>query len=260
MSSAGSRDKWNPDQYHRFQKERSAPFYDLLALVQGTDFESVVDLGCGSGELTQVLHEKLRCQRTLGIDNSEKMLAKAHDYAAGGLSFRSGDLAGFQTDKPLDLIFSNAAIQWCPDHPGIFRRLRDQLKPGGQLAVQMPMNHDYPTHALADALAAEEPYRSALPSPRETSMLPAEGYAKLLFSLGFAQQSVRLQVYPHVLDSREGVIEWVKGTMLTFYEGGLGAELYPRFLSEFRTRLFRALPDEKPFFYPFKRVLIWARR
>lgn len=264
---------WNPEQYARFRHERAQPFYDLLALVRPRAGMRVADLGCGPGELTKVLHETLRASETLGVDSSPEMLSKAAAFAGGGLRFEQSDIATFAagsaasgqppTPSPqppsYDLVFSNAAIQWLPDHAELFRRLRARLAPGGQLAVQMPANFDHPSHTLAAAVAAEEPFRSALGGYQRTfPVLPPEDYAILLHELGFAEQSVRLQVYLHLLDSRDEVIEWVKGTLLTDYQARLSPETYDRFLARYREILLPQLTDARPCPYPFKRILMWA--
>jgi trans-aconitate 2-methyltransferase len=125
----------------------------------------------------------------------------------------------------------------------------------------MPMNFDYPSHVVARELEEEEPFTSRLSGPRRIgNMLAPEAYAVLLDDLGYTEQIVRLQVYAHHLDSREHVVEWVKGTLLTDYEARLGADLFPLFLERYRARLLPRLRDTKPFFYPFKRILMWARR
>lgn len=256
-------DAWNPKQYERFEKERSAPFFDLLSMVregtEGVGIPKAVDLGCGTGALTKILHERCGAQDTVGIDSSEAMLKSASAVMAKGLRFELGDLASFHS--PVDLVFSNAALQWCGDHRGIMRRLHDALNPGGQLAIQIPANHMEPTHSIARELGEEEPFRS-MPGyiPKVESVLTPEEYADTLHGLGFREQSVRLQIYAHSLASREEVIEWVKGTLLTHYKKTLGPEGFEAFLTEYRWRLLRALPDSKPFFYPFKRILFWARK
>src|ERR1700690_2711917 len=104
--------KWDPAQYERFKAERSRPFFDLLALVRPRPGMRVVDLGCGTGELTSELHTKLGARETVGIDSSETMLAKASAFAAPGLRFERGEIEGWQPDAPFDLIFSNAALHW----------------------------------------------------------------------------------------------------------------------------------------------------
>lgn len=131
----------------------------------------------------------------------------------------------------------------------------------GQLAVQMPANHDHPSHVLAHALARESPFREALGGyARQTPMLPPEAYAALLHDLGFARQHVRLQVYGHVLPAAEEVVEWVKGTLLVDYERRMPAALYQQFLARYRERLLPVLGDARPYFYPFKRILLRAER
>jgi trans-aconitate 2-methyltransferase len=255
-----SQDRWNPSQYERFRAERRAPFDDLVALLRSCPAPRVVDLGCGTGDLTAELHEKLGARETLGIDSSARMLEKAHGHAGHGLSFEQGDLGTFAAG-PWDIVFSNAAIQWVEDHPALLGRLTGLLAPGGQLAVQTPANFDHLSHALADAVAAEQPFAHAMSGfRREPPVLAPERYAELLFGLGFREQHVRLQVYPHVLESADAIVEWVKGTLLTAYEARLPAALFPAFVDRYRDRLREALGDPRPCFYPFKRILIWARR
>ncbi len=256
-------DTWNPEQYDRFKNERSQPFFDLMGLLDTkAKIYQAVDLGCGTGEHTQLLHEKFHVSETRGIDSSAKMIEKAKTIQSKGLQFQIGAIESFVADQQYDLIFSNAAIQWCGNHENLFAGFKCALKPGGQLLVQMPMNFDYPTHTVADLVAAREPYKSLLSDPRGEAgraVLPPETYAGLLHRLGFREQNVLMKVYPHVLPDREHVIEWVKGTMLTSFEKRLPKDQFQNFVNEYRTELFNVLPDEKPFFYPFKRLLMWAR-
>ena len=255
------RSAWNPEQYARFRQERAQPFFDLMALVQPRAGMSVVDLGCGPGELTKELHVHLNARETVGVDNSLAMLEKAAAFAGDGLRFDEGDIATFTGDAPYDLIFSNAALHWVPDHPALLARLTAALDDGGQLAVQVPDNDDHPSHATAVAVAREDPFAGVLAGhTRQTPVLAPEAYAALLYELGFRQQSVRLQVYGHILPSRDDVVEWVRGSVLTDYERRMPAELWPLFLERYRERLMSQLPDTRPFFYPFRRILFWAAR
>ncbi len=252
---------WSPTQYERFRDERAQPFFDLLALVAPRPAMRALDLGCGTGELTRALHDRLSPNETLGLDSSAEMLEKSAAYLAPGLRFAQGDIGGSLPAGPWDLIFSNAALQWLPDHPALFARLAALLPEGGQLAVQMPANHDHPSHAVAHEVAAEPPFADALRGYRRTKpVLEPEEYATLLHSLGFARQSVRLQVYGHLLASTSEVIEWVKGTLLTDYQKRLSEPLYARFLDRYRERLLARLGHAEPYFYPFKRLLLHAER
>ena len=128
--------------------------------------------------------------------------------------------------------------------------------------MQMPMNFDYPTHVIADEVAAQEPFHNILQDPKGEAgraVFTPEKYAQLMFKLGFKEQNVFMKVYPHVLPDRDQVIEWVKGTMLTSFEKRLSADMFQKFLDTYRSELFKVLPDEKPFFYPFKRLFISAQ-
>jgi len=254
-------DTWNPTQYDRFKAERSQPFYDLLALVQPSAGMRVVDLGCGTGALTAELCKTLKVTECVGVDRSPSMLEDAKPHPAIPLRFELADVATWSPPIAPDLIFSNAALQWIEDHPALFGRLTSLLSRKGQLAVQMPMNFDYPTHLVAHELENEEPFKRHLREPRRLGrMLTAEAYAVLLDDLGYTDQTVRVQVYPHHLDDRAQVIEWAKGTLLTDYESRLGPELFGIFLERYRERLLPRLRDTRPFFYPFKPILLWARR
>jgi len=244
---------WDVDQYERFKEERAQPFRDLVALIDPRPNMRIVDLGCGTGELTRFLHEHLSAAETRGIDSSSSMLSKATPSTS--LHFELGDIGSFTADKPFDLIFSNAALHWLPDHEHLFSRLASMLAPNGQLAVQMPANHDHPSHRIAAELAT-----SFGIEPRTVNVLAPENYATLLNRLGFTRQHVRLQVYGHVLPSTADVVEWTKGSTLTPYREALSADRYEEFLGEYTKRLVETLGDLRPYFYTFKRVLTWGTR
>jgi trans-aconitate 2-methyltransferase len=251
---------WDPERYATFQAERSRPFFDLLALVRPQPGMRVVDLGCGSGELTRAAHERLQARETLGVDSSAAMLARARPLEGGGLRFEQADIASWE-GRDLDLVLSNAALHWVPDHPALLARLTRALAPGGQLAVQVPANHGHVSHRLAHEIAAEPPFAAALGGyVHRTSVLEPEAYAAALFRLGYAEQDVSLKVYAHPLPSREAVVDWVSGTLLTDYEKRLDPERYAAFLARYRERLAAALPDERPFLYTYRRILFRARR
>jgi trans-aconitate 2-methyltransferase len=252
-------DAWNPSQYERFRAERRQPFDDLVALVQVRPRMRVIDLGCGTGDLTAELHDRLAAAETVGLDRSPAMLERSAAHVRAGLRFAAGDVGEIDAGGAYDLVFSNATLHWLPDHPALFARLTRALAPGGQLAVQMPANFDHPAHATAREIAGEEPFVTALAEKaRFPEVLAPEAYAVLLDRLGFAEQHVRLQVYAHRLATREEVVEWIRGTGLTAYESELRPELFAEFLARYRERLLPRLEDRRPFLYPFKRILLWG--
>jgi trans-aconitate 2-methyltransferase len=261
-------DAWRPDQYGKFAAERAQPFWDLLDLVERGSIRRAVDLGCGTGELTEAAATRLAVEDMVGIDSSPSMLERAAGRTRPGLRFTGGDIGSWSTGgdhDPMDLVLANASLHWVPDHAGVVARWWAALAPGGQLAVQMPANADHPSHRIAREVAASEPFRVAFggtppPDPVAANVLAPEQYAILLDHLGADRQHVRLQVYPHVLGSSAEVVEWVKGTSLTRIFNALPAELHEPFVDEYRRRLLTAIGERAPYFYPFKRILFWASK
>jgi trans-aconitate 2-methyltransferase len=254
-------DTWDPATYERFKDERRQPFDDLLRMVEPCPSGRVVDLGCGTGSLTAELHEHCQAAETVGIDGSASMLDAAPS-GVPGLRFEVGDISTYDQGD-LDVVFSNAALHWVPDHETLIPRLVGLLGTYGQIAFQVPANFDHPSHLLAQALAAEEPYLSAFggspPASRGDTVLGPERYAQMLDGLGAVEMSARLQVYNHHLPSTAAVVDWVRGTLLTPFQAALGEELFARFVAEYRRRLVAELGDDQPYFYAFKRILVWAR-
>jgi trans-aconitate 2-methyltransferase len=230
--------------------------------VQPVPGGTVIDLGCGTGELTARLHERSQASATVGLDSSEAMLAKARRFSGNGLSFETGDIGHFDAKRRFDIVFANASLHWVPDHPQLLRRLAAGLRPGGQLAVQVPANTDHPSHALATEVAQEAPFSEHVRDAPDVGASPVcapERYAELLHEIGFSAQNVRLQVYGHDLASTGEVVEWTKGTTLLWFENLLPAELFDEFVERYRQRLREVLGDQAPYFYTFKRVLFWGR-
>jgi trans-aconitate 2-methyltransferase len=255
-------DGWDPARYGRFARERRQPFDDLLGLLHPVPGGRALDLGCGTGELTIALHHRLEAAATTGVDTSPAMLARAP--RAEGVGFEPADLTTYAPAGPLDVVAANASLQWVPDHPAQLRRLTGLLRPGGQLAVQVPANADHPSHALIAEVAAEAPFAAALDpaasvDPVAANVLAPAAYAELLHDLGFGSQHVRLQVYGHVLASTAEVVEWTRGTTLTRVARGLPAELFEPFVERYRARLLDVVGDHRPYFYAFKRILLWGR-
>jgi trans-aconitate 2-methyltransferase len=258
-------DAWNPTQYERFAAERRQPFDDLVSLIRPLDGGRAVDLGCGPGSLTAELPALVGAREVFGIDSSPAMLAEAAGHAGPQVRFAEGDLASFEDPGAWDLVLANAALHWAPDHAAVLARWSSSLRPGGQLAVQIPANAGHPSHLVATSVAEEEPFASALggtppPDVVTANVLAPERYAVLLDQLGFAEQHVRLQVYGHHLASTAEVVEWVKGTTLTRFQQAMAPALFDEFLSRYRERLLAELGDHSPYFYPFKRILFWGKR
>ena len=254
---------WSPDQYERFFAERRQPFDDLLALCIPVPGGRVVDLGCGTGDLTAELHARTQAAETVGVDSSESMLARARANLADvpGLTFTEGDIQTW-LGEGLDLVFANASLHWVDDHLNLLARMRTALVDGGQLAFQVPSNFRHPSHLLAQQVANESPFIDALdddvPEDRGRFVLSPEIYADLLYELGARKQVVRMEVYGHELSSTSDVVEWVMGTLLTPYRTRMSPELFSAFVDRYRERLLEELGEREPYFYGFRRILCWA--
>ena len=146
------------------------------------------------------------------------------------------------------------------NHEKLLAPLASTLNPGGQLAVEMPSNHDHVSHTTAHEVAREPLHAAALGGyVREYPLREPEWYAELFAHLGFTEQHVREQVYLHRLPTPADVIEWVKGSLLTDYRNRLPPADYEAYLTDYRQRLLSILPNNRPSLYPFKRILLWAR-
>ena len=248
---------WNPEQYHKFQSERSAPFYDLLKLVEIRPRIKAIDLGCGTGELTRVLADALPESNLIGLDSSLQMLDKAVSHSSSNLQFKQGDLS--ELTGNWDLIFSNAAIQWCEDHEKLIPYLFSKLNRGGQLCVQIPSNHNHISHLLIRETAKEAPFDKILNSfERISPVLSIEHYTKILFEQNARNILVFEKIYLHVLENSDAVVEWISGTALVPYFERLG-EHKPEFLEVLGKKMKKALP-ESPLLYPFRRILFSATK
>lgn len=248
---------WDPNLYHKFQAERSAPFFDLLELVEIRPHLRVVDLGCGTGELTRRLANALPDSDVTGLDSSGQMLANAASYAGPRLHFEQGDQA--QLTGEWDLIFSNAALQWSENHEQLIPRLYERLLPGGQIAVQVPSNHTHISHQIYRETAGEEPFKTVLKGfQRYAPVLSIDEYARLFFDCGADEINVFEKIYAHVLEDSNAVVEWISGTALVPYFERLG-EYKEKFVEALHEKMRRALPGS-PVFYPFRRTLFSARK
>jgi trans-aconitate 2-methyltransferase len=252
-------DRWDPDQYNRFAAEREQPYWDLVSLLAPVDHPRVIDLGCGDGRLTALLHTTLGAAHTLGLDSSAAMITASDDHSSAHITFARQDIGVWEEPDAFDVVLANASLQWVPDHAAVLGRWAHSLRPGGQLVVQVPSNSDHPAHLVAAELATEL-LGDPPPDPVAQNVLAPERYAVLLDQLGFERQHVRLQVYLHHLSSTVDVVEWVKGTTLTRFKPAFGPEGWPRFVDRYRERLLALEGDRSPYLYPFKRILMWGRR
>ena len=251
--------RWDPSQYSKFAGPRMQPGLDLIARLPDLDARTVVDLGCGSGELTAALASRYLKATVTGVDSSEAMLEQAAARFPE-LRWVAGDLGTWTAHAPFEVVFSNAAFQWVGDHERLFRCALDAVAPGGVLAVQMPRNFDAPSHRLMREVAGA-PRWSGRISLRSEPVWAPERYYDLLAAHTSSLELWETE-YLHVLEGEDPVLEWVKGTALLPVNAALEGEEREAFLATYRERLREAYPrrpDGRTLF-PFRRIFLLARR
>jgi len=255
---------WDPSKYLEFAGPRLQPAVDLLARVPLADPAVVYDLGCGAGNVTRLLARRWPEAMVTGVDASEAMLAAAAG-ASPGVTWVRADLRSWRSSsapRPADLVFSNAALHWLDDHAGLFPRLLRELRPGCVLAVQMPRNHQAPSHTEMVAAAREGPWRDRLaPVLRQRPVAEPAVYYDLL-----APHAGRLDLweteYLHVLEGEHPVVEWTRGSALKPLLDALAEPERSAFLAAYAERIARAYPrrpDGRTLF-PFRRLFLLAVR
>ena len=252
---------WNPQQYLKFSQPRLRPAMDLLARIPSAEPALVYDLGCGAGNVTAVLAERWPDARIIGVDSSAGMLAQAA-RSLTRVQWVHQPLAAWQAECPADVIYSNAALHWLPDHRQLFPALVAMLAPGGVLAVQMPRNFSAPSHTLIAAAAQAGPWRSKLePLLTPAPVAEPQFYYALLAPLA-ASLDIWESEYLQVLSGEDPVKEWTKGTWLMQFLERLDASERVQFEADYALRLRAAYPRlaDGTTLFPFRRLFIVLRK
>ena len=250
---------WNPDIYNKFKSERFTPFYDLLALLHVKPDLDVIDLGCGTGELTRKLADALPDSIVLGIDSSQEMLNDSKPFENEYIKFECRSIEEqLNSDKKWDLVFSNAAIQWVENHEVLLPKIISAIKENGQLLIQIPDQQQNFSNKLLNELAGEEPFKSILKDWKRTSpVLDIDSYAQIFSENGSKSMTVYEKIYPLILENSNALFDWVSGTALIPYLEKLDEEYKDRFVEQYRKLLQNRFPGS-PVFYSFKRIILEA--
>jgi trans-aconitate 2-methyltransferase len=252
---------WNPERYLAFGDQRTRPALDLLARVPSAGAARVADLGCGPGNSTALLEQRWPEAAIIGVDSSPEMLAQARATGVRA-TWVEADIAAWTPDRPLDLIYSNAALHWLGDHAALLPRLVGQLRATGVLAVQMPRNFAAPSHTLLRETAKSGPWADRLAGILDRQSVAApEWYYDLL-----APHAQALDVweteYLHVLEGDDPVLRWTRSTALRPIAQALHPEQFAALEAAYAARLRAAYPrraDGRTLF-PFRRLFFIARR
>jgi trans-aconitate 2-methyltransferase len=257
-------DTWNPEQYERFSDHRRRPFADLTSRVGASAPEIVVDLGCGPGPLTLALAKRWPHARIIGVDSSAEMLDQARrNDRRERVEWVRADVETWdpvQVGAPIDVITTNALLQWVPSHMQLIPGWINALTPDGWFAMQVPGNFNAPSHTLLREVAAQSPRAAELlPRLRGAEAVGDPGaYTALLAGLG-CEVDAWETTYQHILDpagdEREPVLEWIKGTaLLPVFEVLKGEGERADFVAAYGNALLQAYPRQ-----PFGTVLAFRR-
>jgi trans-aconitate 2-methyltransferase len=250
---------WDDRQYLKFADERTRAARDLLARVPLQDAATVVDLGCGPGNSTALLQARWPQAKIVGVDSSAEMLQNAR-RALPAVEWVEADLRQWRPAVSVDLLFANAVLQWLPDHAGLLPALMGWLRPGGVLAIQMPRNHDEPSHRLMRELPG--PWRGRLARARAIAPLGPPAFYYDCLAPHASGIDLWQTTYEHVLADAGAIVEWVKGSGLRPFLEALGADERDTYLAAYARAIDAAYPariDGRRLF-SFPRLFIVATR
>jgi len=250
---------WDPNQYLTFGNERLQPALDLLSRIPLDAAGTMIDLGCGPGNVTNTLKGRWPNASITGVDVSPEMLERAHAEDPD-ITWIEADLNDWRPDTPADLIFSNAALHWLNEHDRLFPQLMQHIAPGGFLAVQMPRNWSAPSHTCITEAVKAGPWRETL----EPLLRPAPSHAPSFYYDLFAAETNSLAIweteYCQILEGENPVAEFVKGSQLKRFLDALDEPARSEFEGDYRKRILAAYPkrmDGKTLF-PFRRLFLLA--
>ena len=251
---------WDPTTYLDFADERSRPFVDLVSRVNAAHPTVVLDLGCGPGQLTASLADRWPDAQILGLDSSPEMIARAAEFAGPRVSFQLQDLRDWRPETPVDVIISNATLQWVPRHRDLLPFLVSTLSPGGWFAFQVPGNFAEPSHRLLRQLAADPRYAPLLIEVAWPDAADAASYLDDLAGLGCSVDAWET-TYIHLLSGPNPVFRWISGTGARPVLQALPDDLRAQFVAEYQDLLNAAYPTG-PYgtVLPFRRVFVVAQR
>ena len=236
---------WDASQYLQFQAQRTQPAIDLANRIRNEHVHNIIDIGCGPGNSTRVLKSKFHHAYILGIDSSAEMIDMAknsHPDIDFVLCDAGQELS--RLEQKYDVVFSNACIQWIPNHPQLLRDMFAMLNREGELAIQLPMNDKEPIHLIIDELTKSQPWKEKIASPRVFHQLRPDEYFDCL-----SQLTDRFELwettYYHVLPSHEAILEWYRGTGLRPYLQALSSEDRTVFEKEVYHQVVKAYPVQE---------------
>lgn len=236
---------WNSKQYLKFKNERTQPAMDLVNRLNLDQPQKIIDIGCGPGNSTRVLKDRYPEAYILGVDNSEDMIASARK-SHSDLDFEMCDVSKDLNllDKKFDIVFSNACIQWIPDHPRLIKELLGLLNPQGILAVQIPNNFKEPIHRIIQEVSTSSKWKGCFDVGRVFYTLTQSEYFDTLSEVS-QEFALWETIYYHVMDSHQAILEWYRATGLKPYLDVLNDEMKQAFEKDVMERIIKQYPAQK---------------
>lgn len=254
--------QWNADLYLQFANERTQPVHDLVNRIQLTNPRRIMDLGCGPGNSTAVLRRRWPESQVAGLDHSEEMIAKARESYPSGV-WQQGDAATWVPEEPFDLVFSNAMLQWIPQHEMVCPHLLNQVAEKGALAVQVPAHYDSPLHREIVDVSRDPVWTSRMEGARRTLTNHSPAFYYDLLAPLASRLDVWETTYYHVLPGPESVLEWFRATGLRpFLDALESSEEKRRFEAILLERYALTYPrrPNHSILFPFRRLFFVAYR
>jgi trans-aconitate 2-methyltransferase len=251
---------WNPELYLKYNKERIQPSVDLISRIQTENPGHIIDIGCGPGNSTQILRQRWPNSSIVGVDNSEAMIKRARkDYP--DMEWKLIDAGKDAIPGRFDIVFSNATIQWIPDHLNLFTRLRAILKNQGVIAIQIPLFFDMKIGQIIQRIAGNSRWFSH--TGTVIDMFTIHSYSDYYDVLTGMFSSVEIYVtdYIHIMNSHTSILEMIKGAGLKPYLERLSDDCDK---TEFEKDVLKDICNDYPVqkdgkvLFPFKRLFIIA--
>jgi trans-aconitate 2-methyltransferase len=189
---------WDAATYDRVSEPQVAMAVRVLERLPLRGDETVLDAGCGSGRVTELLLERLPRGRIIAVDQAASMVEHARERLGGRAMVLQSDLTALELGEQVDAVFSNAVFHWIADHSALFQRLFAALRPGGRLVAQCGGAGNIEAfHRVARAVGTEEPFAPHLGAWRGPwNFAGADETAARLERAGFEEVETWLEPYP----------------------------------------------------------------
>jgi len=216
MNKKIGKNEWNPEKYLQFKSERTQPAIDLVSRINIVQPKSIIDIGCGPGNSTQILVNRWPNSEVVGLDNSTTMIEKARqDYPEQKWIIETAE--NIDPNRKYDLIFSNATLQWVPHHETLLPKFLDCVNPGGAIAVQIPKFKNMPINVAIETVANYPKWTKYTKGCEDLFTLKNPDFYYDILNKLAKRVELWETSYFHILNSWESIIDFIRTTGLKPY-------------------------------------------